>query len=1098
MLRTLNYTSVMLLTMAMECWAQTSLGSIFGKVTDARGGKLEAATVELFEPGRKEMAWSATTDAKGAYNFNGITPGEYTLVVKLTGFETLSLAGVRIVAGGAGQQDIRLEASAGTSTRTVQGKPMIPAQIADVAGSILADLPLARRGAGNLAALSSSAVPAEANGGVVAFAMNGARVRSNAFLFEGVETNDYVSRGQGLVLTNLDAVSEFSAAPISAGARFGRAGGVVVNQTIRSGTDTYHGSFSGQLENSALSAISNTQAQSSYVKANDKAQPGSDRWLTGTIGGPIVKGYTYWFAAIQSRKTGVEATNEFTTLTGRGRDTLRGRYPSTRNANVDRLITANENALAYTNKSNIAIGSGRGDIEVGSYYRSARQNTKAWQPLFKLDHRLTDADFINLTYVTDRSSSDNYGPLNLNGFETGLEQRFSSIGGAWTRILSSRTTNEMRAFYNSQVVDRTSTGDNSLINSTPVVSIQGLASFGIASSIPSGARGSSFGVQDRVQMILGRHRVSVGFDFARESTRQTVPFNGRGTISFTAGGGFTGLGNYIDNFGGTSGTAERSYGDRTFYTKSPRQSYFVQDDWQILDGLKLTVGMRYEYFGQPMNGIGSAGYAGLFNLSPTTFEGPYNQNHPIQADRNNIAPNLGLTYSPDGQNGVMRWLAGERKTVFRVGASTGYDSYFNDILSGPAQSTPFQYQSQAISVVSTSATRGTSSWYSKLPSVRPATNALDGQSQVSRTLENPYYVRLYAGMQRELGRSVVLDISYAGTRGVRLYQMEDLNPLVPANLRQFPSGYTSARFTADQQNSRLDPLQGQRLVVGNGGNSSYHALQTHVQRRYRNGLMFQASYTFSKLMDTASDIYSRSSGYPTMALAQMPSPYLGLNSERAISSLDRRHRGVFTYVWDVPLLAKRRDAIGRMFGDWKVAGIATTQSGVPYSLLNGLDGDGFGGASTDRPDYNPSGQPGVRAVLSSTSATGYVNPDANNAPIRASEAMYIQRPTCVDPNGCRGGNLGRNTLRGSSLLNLDASLQKSFEFLERLRFQFRADFLNVTNTPHYGAYSGSSLYGGSGAGLGNNLQSTLGGRFLNEGYLDGGGRTVRLQLRFQF
>jgi hypothetical protein len=207
---------------------------------------------------------------------------------------------------------------------------------------------------------------------------------------------------------------------------------------------------------------------------------------------------------------------------------------------------------------------------------------------------------------------------------------------------------------------------------------------------------------------------------------------------------------------------------------------------------------------------------------------------------------------------------------------------------------------------------------------------------------------------------------------------------------------------------------------------------------------------------------------------------------------------VQTSVYELPFFKGRRDAISYIAGGWQLGGILTYQSGVPFSLLNGLDADGIGGAATDRPDFNPSGTPGVRAVVSSASPTGYVNPDANNAPINPATAMYIQRPTCTAASGCPAGNLRRNTLRGSDLFNCDANLVRSFALGERARIQLRGDVLNVSNTPHYGYYSASSLYSPIGAGAGLNLQTAAPGSFLNQGMFDGGGRTIRLMLRLTF
>lgn len=1075
-------------------YAQSSLGGLTGRVVDSHGKPLAGATVELFEPGRKELGWTATSSSSGEYQFVGIPPGSYTVVVKLDGFDTKYVNGVPVLAGTEGRQEVRLKTGAPATSTQSAAHHIATTQTVDLGASAISELPLAQRQASSVAGLLSNVVP----DGTGQISVNGARVRSNGILVEGNETNLLASRAEGLQLTNLDAMSEVTVQAGAADARYGRAGGAIVNQTLRSGGDAFHGSLSVQVENSALNALSNTQANSNYVKSFDKAAPGSDQRYTLAMGGPILPGSTYWFAGYQWRTNSAESTAAFTTLTQRGRDLLRGRFPTGRNTNVDNLLGAMEASYATTNATNLPLGSSRGDIEVGTFYRSDRQSASAHQPLFKLDHRASDSDFLTFHALLDRNSSDSFGPMTLNGFENGFRRNYAALGAGWTKVISARTSNEARFFMNTQRADRTFEGSNLLASTLPLISIEGLSNIGAGPAIPNGVRGNSYGFQERLQTLIGRHRISLGLELARETSRQTLSFNELGALTFTSGGGFSALANYVDNFGGTTGLATRDFGSNSFRTQAWRQSYYLQDEWQLLPSLKFTIGARYDLFGQPFRSIETAGYGGIFNLDPTTFEGPYNRNNPIKADRNNFAPHLGVAFSPAAQEGPLGWLLGDRATVLRAGASTGYDSWFSDLLRGPASSSPFVVTTQMLSQAPTTVSRGASSWLGQVPAEVRTVTALDNQTQISRRLENPYYIRLYAGLQREFAHQIVLDVAYVGTRGRQLYQMEDLNPLVPQSARIFPDGYSAATIPAANQSQRLDALQGQRLVVGNAGKSNYNALQVNVQRRMRGGLMLQAGYTLSRLMDTASDVYDGTGAFGGVALAQMPSALGGLGQEWGLSSLDRKHRGVISYVYDLPFFKGRKDAAGLLLGGWQMAGIGTLQSGTPYSLLNGLDADGYGGASTDRPDYNASGQPGVRAVLSSTSPTGYINPDAGNAPIAASDAMYIQRPTCTSASGCRAGTLGRNALRSASLFNWDANVQKSFALGERSRVQFRADFLNLLNKPQYGMLSASSLYAPSGMSIGNNLQSTLGGRFLNEGMLDGGGRTVRLMLRLLF
>ncbi len=202
---------------------------------------------------------------------------------------------------------------------------------------------------------------------------------------------------------------------------------------------------------------------------------------------------------------------------------------------------------------------------------------------------------------------------------------------------------------------------------------------------------------------------------------------------------------------------------------------------------------------------------------------------------------------------------------------------------------------------------------------------------------------------------------------------------------------------------------------------------------------------------------------------------------------------MFTYAYALPWFREQQGALGRILGGFEIAGVTTFESGVPLTILNGVDADGISGAN-DRPDFNPAGQKNVRAVPSSASPTGYVNPDANNAPIDPSTAQYI----ALAANSGRTGNLGRNTYRTPGIANWDANALKNVKVTERINLQLRAEFYNVFNHPQWGNASVSPFSPGGGT-LSANVTSSVAGRFLtNYPLLDSGGRVIRYQLKIIF
>jgi hypothetical protein len=216
-----------------------------------------------------------------------------------------------------------------------------------------------------------------------------------------------------------------------------------------------------------------------------------------------------------------------------------------------------------------------------------------------------------------------------------------------------------------------------------------------------------------------------------------------------------------------------------------------------------------------------------------------------------------------------------------------------------------------------------------------------------------------------------------------------------------------------------------------------------------------------------------------------------------MSFFDRPHRLVLNYVWNLPFRESQRGVSGRILGGWQLAGITTYESGIPYTVVNGQDSDGLEGI--DRPNFNPSGQRGVRAVQRASSPTGYVNPDANNAPIDPAVARYIGLAANTGAGVGTIGNLGRNTERGRGLKNWDVNITKFFRLTEGVRIEFRTEFYNIFNTPQYGTVSVSPFGPGqTGQTISADVHGSPAGQFLNETLPDGGGRVLRWQLRLHF
>jgi hypothetical protein len=495
-----------------------------------------------------------------------------------------------------------------------------------------------------------------------------------------------------------------------------------------------------------------------------------------------------------------------------------------------------------------------------------------------------------------------------------------------------------------------------------------------------------------------------------------------------------------------------------------------------------------------MNVIRTPAFIGVFNVDPVTFQSAFTLPNKVNPDKNNFGPVAGLVYSPSAGSGILGRLLGEKKTAIRMGFGMGYDSFFNNITSNSVAAAPNAVASSEASQVTAANPRGLANLSDLIPKVAPAITPLLSQSGIDQNLRNPYYMRWSAGIQRELPGNMLLDVSYVGSRGVRLYAQEDLNPLVPVEL-QTP---VPATVPANRKMARLDPLSGSRGTRTNGGSSIYHSGQTELKRRFRSGMSFSAAYTFSKVIDNVSEIFTYGNT-ANIAIQSVPSIYGGLKIDRAIGFFDRTHRAIFTYNYELPFMKSQKGLVGRFLGGWELAGLTTYESGTPYTVVNGQDADGLGGSTADRPNFNPAGPTGVRAVPSPTSPTGYINPDDSNRPIDPKNARYIGISANDGLKRTAPGNLGRNTERAPGLRNWDVNAIKNINLTERFQLQFRAEFYNIFNTAQYGTtsvspFAPSQLVQTVAA----NTTASQPGLFLRETAMDGGGRVIRWQLRLRF
>jgi hypothetical protein len=280
--------------------------------------------------------------------------------------------------------------------------------------------------------------------------------------------------------------------------------------------------------------------------------------------------------------------------------------------------------------------------------------------------------------------------------------------------------------------------------------------------------------------------------------------------------------------------------------------------------------------------------------------------------------------------------------------------------------------------------------------------------------------------------------------------------------------------------ARINPIFGPTTARTSEGNSSYHAVQARLDRRFAHGFQLAASYTWSKVLDSTSEgVGAQNLQQPDKQnRTSIPVMQGGLKLDRGVSDFDRPHRLTIAYLWTVP--GPRSNWWKYPLGGWQIAGITTFQSGTPFTVANGSDRNNDA-IPADRPDMgNPNAPLNTRGIIFPSCATGYQNPDTG-ACVSTGEVHWLEGRGFPNVS-----TVGRNTLRTGGTNNFDLNLTKSIPFGETRRLELRWEALTAFNHPQFVQVPQMSVNG------------TPAGRFLNRDFTDSGIRTMWVQVKLVF
>ena len=1084
----LSVLSLCLLLLSTErLFSQADTGSITGTVTDPASAVLPNVKVTIIAVATNRRE-SFLTDSEGRYSSGPLRVGEYRIEAELAGFKRLVRPSILLQVQETAVINLQLELGTVTQEMTVTGVADLVRTVDASQGEVIEerrvkDLPLNGRdylqlsllsegtlappGQGRTASGTNDGVGSRAGG----FSAGGQRTTDNNYLLDGFDNNtddtSFDTNQAEVVKPSVDAIQEFKVQTNAYSAEFGRAAGGVVNLTLKSGTNLFHGTAYEFLRNEKLDARNFFDpAKTPPFKRNDYGF---------TVGGPIVKEKAFFFFSWENLDrresstdnntipTAAMRTGDFSALsspiydpatydpTAKARQVFPGNiipasridpvaqqlinfYPAPQNGKLSQNFIYNP-----PNQEDV------GRINTREDYQVSQKNQVSW-----IFNRETD-DIPASTSLPPPAFGGNTRVTGVQGYGTGL---------TWTSIVSPAivTTTKAGWFKDEFLINFSSEAlalgnvnakiglpaPPSNLNVTyPTMTISGFASLGAGNFEPVWSDGQNREIKNDTSWIKGKHSVKFG---AESQWIQTNNVNAR-----MEGGAFSFSGRYtrnsITNAGG-SPVADflLGYVDGSTYSTSTRvearaillDGYF-QDDWKISPRFTLNLGVRYEYlrpFEDKYNKLAN------FDIDTNPYQpqlilaSQVGKTNFVTLDKDNFQPRVGLAYQLMPEKLVVRAGYGIY-TPFPRFSPFGDSS---SILVNPPFNVAVATSSDGITPASL------------LKNGIPA-NELQLQNAQSVSLaslqRNPphaYSQQWNANVQYQFARNWMFQLGYFGDRGTHLPNLLDTNyvtSLGPGNInqrRRFKSIFVPLSLPGEAgpvTGVTISPL-GSVLRQENTGNTIFHSMQAKVEHRFSGGFTVLASWIWSKGLG---DIRGSSpEGAAPGSTYQDPA---NLRMERGPLDTQLAHSFVLSEIWDLPYGRKRlfganaNPVVNAILGGWSLGSILTLTTGRPYNIT--VNGDPANSGQTDRANLvgDPNAVPGGRRV----------------AEFFNTAAFQANLPYTY-------GDLGRNAMIGPDFSNLDCSLMKEdtpFTVKEHaVDMQFRWEFFNIFNHPNFG-FPGSAL-----------------------------------------
>lgn len=1060
-IKVLTATAFCLLLAVSSVTAQSTVtGGIRGTVVDPQKSIVPNATVTATNAGTNKVN-TVTSDGNGSFVINNLQPGTYNVVVNQSGFGDYTAQGVVVEVGQTTSIDATLAVNGQTATVEVTAEaPVINTNDNSSATNInqtsINELPINGRRASNFVVLTPATVP-DGTFGLISF--RGISGLLNNSTVDGGDNNQaFFSEERGRTRINYSisqsAIREFQVNTSNYSAEFGRSAGGVINTVTKSGTNGFHGEVFYYNRNNRNGARNPRAFQSLLVNGVPTTAPAKPidlrQQFGGAIGGPVIKDKLFFFFSYDQQKRnfpGLATFNSANFLTGV--DTLLLTTPLGQQV-PGRLegVRGRGLTLAQVNNTVNFINSLTGETP-----RTGDQ--KLYLP--KLDWQINSNNLLSASY--NRLRWDSPAGVQTQAVNSLGRSSFGNDGVKTDSLnirlqstLSANILNEARFQYGRDFEFQSSQ------NPLPGEPVTANTSFGLrAPSVNLGGNGLTFGTPtflerpsypderriqfaDSVTYSRGRHTFKFGFDINRVTDdTQNLRFEA-GSYAYN-----NNLNDFIIDYTNSltrlptttpcasqpvqpsaqntnppvvrfagrcyNGNFSVGVGTRGIKFNTYDYNFFAQDDFRITPRLTVNLGLRYEY--QKMPEVTLANNT-LYKdtLIPNTRLTFAQATSQLPSDKNNFGPRIGFAYD----------ILGDGKTSVRGGYGIYYGRIINSTIYNALINTGNPNGQAQIDIPSVLGTGATATQNPNAPIFATVPNAAINANATAPTgaiqyfdpnFQAPLISQYDLVIERQVFRNTVVSVSYLGSLG------RNLPTFVDRNFNQ---------STATTRNFRINggPFGGQTFsfplyarVFGSQAiteiqssvNSEYNALVLQANRRFTDGLQFQASYTFAKSTDTGQ-------ASTTFTANNVPLNVFDRSFDSGVSRYDVRHKFVLSAVY-APTFFKgnTKSFYNYLLNGYSIAPVYAFYSGQPYNATVGGTGNGLNGTNGD-----------------------------NRLPI-----------------------IPRNTFRLPNLSNLDVRLSKRFRFNERFNLEFLAEVFNAFNRTHVFAVNTQLYSQGATAGGVTNL-----------------------------